>query len=141
MGPRDRTALVPLPPMRPEQAQRLLAPPWIPTMLAASIARACRARPLALPVHLALPHAALGPRFARALHALTGPHGDLLLATDERPELRALPLGATIVIDPTRSWSGPAVSTSGGGPTWPRARRTSARTRASSSRAENGLPR
>jgi len=102
MGPRDRTALVPLPPMRPEQAQRLLAPPWIPTMLAAYIARACRARPLALPVHLALPHGALGPRFARALHALTGPHGDLLLATDERPELRALPLGATIVVDPTR---------------------------------------
>jgi signal transduction histidine kinase len=102
MGPRDRTALVPLPPMRPEQAQRLLAPPWIPTMLAASVARACRARPLGLPVHLALPHAALGPRFARALHALTGPHGDLLLATDERPELRGLPLGATIVVDPTR---------------------------------------
>ena len=102
MAPRERTALVPLPPMRPEQAQRLLAPPFIPTMLAASIARACRARPLALPVHLVLPHAALGPRFARALHALTGPHGDLLLATDERPELRALPLGTTIVVDPTR---------------------------------------
>ena len=102
MGPRDRTALVPLPPMRPEQAQRLLAPPWIPTMLAASIARACRARPLALPVHLALPHAALGPRFARALHALTGPHGDLLLATDERPELRALPLGA--LVDDGDAW-------------------------------------
>src|SRR4030095_288192 len=84
------------------QAQRLLAPPWIPTMLSTSIARACRARPLALPVHLALPQAARGPRSARPLHALTGPHGDLLLATDERPELRALPLGTTIVVDPTR---------------------------------------
>lgn len=97
-----RTPLVPLSPMRPEQAQRLLSPPWIPTILATPIARACRARALAVPVRLILPHPALGARFARALHALTGPHGDLLLATDERPELRALPLGATVVLDPTR---------------------------------------
>jgi signal transduction histidine kinase len=88
--------------MRPEQARRFLSPPWVPTMLAAPIARACRARVLVVPVRLGLPHPALGVRFARALHALTGPHGDLLLAADDRPELRALPLGATLVVDPAR---------------------------------------
>jgi len=98
----ERTPLVPLTPMRAEQARRLLSPPWIPSMLAPAIARACRARPLAVPARLVLPHPALGARFARALHAITGPHGDLLLATDDRPELRALPLGATVVLDPTR---------------------------------------
>ena len=98
----DRTPLVPLPPMRAEHARRLLAPPWMPTILASAIARACRARALAVPVRLALPAPALGPRLGRALHAITGPHGDLLLASDERPDLRALPLGATVAIDPTR---------------------------------------
>jgi hypothetical protein len=88
--------------MRPEQARRLLSPPWIPTMLATPIARACRARPLVVPVRLVLPHAALGHRFARALHALTGAHGSLLAATDDRPALLGLPLGATLVLDPTR---------------------------------------
>lgn len=103
MSPRpDRSPLVPLAPMRPEAARRFLSPPFTPAMLGPSLAAACRARPLAVPVHLVLPTTALGPRFARALHALTGPHGDLLIATDERPELRALPLSATVVLDPTR---------------------------------------
>src|SRR5262245_52127865 len=97
----ERSALVPLSPMRPEQARRLLSPPWVPTMLAPSIARACRARAIAVPVHVQLPHATLAARFARALHAITGPHGDLLQALDDRPELRALPLGVTVVLDPT----------------------------------------
>ena len=98
----DRTPLVTLSPMQPERARRLLAPPWLPTILASAIARACRSRALAVPVRLVLPQPALGHRLARALHAITGPQGDLLLATDERPELRALPLGATVAIDPTR---------------------------------------
>jgi signal transduction histidine kinase len=98
----ERSPLVPLPPMRLEQARRLLSPPWVPTMLAPSIARAHRARALAVPVRLVLPQATLGPRFARALHALTGGHGSLLVASDERPALFALPLGATVVVDPTR---------------------------------------
>ncbi len=97
----DRTPLVPLSPMRAEQARRLLAPPWLPTIVASAIARACRARALAVPVRLMLPEPALGRRLARALHAITGPHGDLLVAADERPDLRALPLGATVAIDPT----------------------------------------
>lgn len=96
----ERTPLVPLTPMAAEQARRLLAPPWVPTMLARAIGRACRSRPLAVPVRLVVPHPALGLRFARALHALTGGHGELLVATDGRPELRALPLGATVVVDP-----------------------------------------
>ncbi len=98
----ERTALVPLVPMRPEQARRLLSPPWAPTMLAPALARACRARPLDVPVRLVLPDVALGHRVARALHALTGGHGDLLAATDLHPELRALPAGATVVVDPTQ---------------------------------------
>jgi signal transduction histidine kinase len=88
--------------MRVDQARRLLSPPWVPTMMARSLARACRARPLGVPVRLVLPDAALGHRFARALHALTGAHGSLLAATDDHPELLGLPLGATIVLDPTR---------------------------------------
>jgi signal transduction histidine kinase len=96
----DRTALVPLTPMSAERARRLLAPPWLPTMLAGAIGRACRARPMAVPVRLVVPHAPLGLRLARALHAITGGHGELLVATDGRPELRALPLGATVVVDP-----------------------------------------
>src|SRR5262245_27494733 len=97
----ERSALVPLVPMRPDVARRWLAPPWVPTMLAPAIGRACRARPLAVPLQLNVPHAALAARFARALHAVTGPHGDVLAAVDARPELRAVPLGATVVVDPT----------------------------------------
>ena len=96
----DRIPPAPLPPMRPEQASRLLSPPWIPTMLAPAIGRACRARALVVPVHFVLPSRATGMRFARALHAVTGPAGDLLVATDPRAELRLLPLGATLVVDP-----------------------------------------
>jgi signal transduction histidine kinase len=88
--------------MRPDQARRLLSPPWIPSMLAPSFGRACRARALVVPVRLVLPNPVLGHRFARALHALTGGHGSLLAATDDRPALLGLPLGATIVLDPTR---------------------------------------
>jgi signal transduction histidine kinase len=97
----EHTALIPLPPMSAEQARRLLAPPWVPTMLAHSIARACRARPLAVPIRLVVPHPALGLRFARAIHALTGAQGELLMATGARPELRGLPLGSAVVVDPS----------------------------------------
>jgi signal transduction histidine kinase len=96
----ERTPLLRVTPMSAEQARRVLAPPWMPPMLARAIGRACRARPLAVPVRLIAPHAALATRLARALHAVTGGQGDLLVATDGRPELRALPLGATIVLDP-----------------------------------------
>lgn len=103
MSPRlDRSALVPLSPMRPEAARRVLSPPFTPAMLGPSWAAACRARALAVPVHLILPTTTLGPRFARALHGITGGNGDLLLASDERPELRGLALAASIVLDPTR---------------------------------------
>lgn len=71
-------------------------------MLAPAIGRACRARPLVVPVQLVLPCPAVGVRLARALHAVTGPGGDLLTALDPRPELRGLPLGATVVLDPTQ---------------------------------------
>jgi signal transduction histidine kinase len=98
----ERSPLVPLVSMRPDHARRLLSPPWVPTMLATSLARACRARALGVPVRLVLPHAALGHRFARALHGLTGGHGSLLAATDDHPELRGLPLDAAVVVDPTR---------------------------------------
>jgi signal transduction histidine kinase len=98
----DRSALVRLSPARADQARRWLSPPWVPSMLAPAIGRACRARPLAVPVRVIVPHAALGHRFARALHVATGSHGDLLAPVDDRPELRALPLGATVVLDPTR---------------------------------------
>jgi signal transduction histidine kinase len=98
----ERTPLVPLPVMRFVHGRRFLAPPWVPTIVARPLGRACRARPLAAPVHLVLPTPHLATRFARALHAVTGPAGDLLAATDERPELRALPNGATVVADPTR---------------------------------------
>jgi len=97
----ERLPPVPLPPMRVEQAHRLLAPPWLPTVTAPGVARACRARPLAVPVHLVVPTPALGVRLARALHAATGPMGALLMALGERPELRALPAGATLVVDTT----------------------------------------
>jgi signal transduction histidine kinase len=99
---RARSPLVPLVPLHPDHARRLLSPPWVPTILGPAIARACRARGAAIPVRLGLPHGGLAGRFARALHALTGPHGDLLAAIDDRPELRALPLGATVLIDATR---------------------------------------
>ena len=98
----ERTPLAPLPVMRVEHARRLLSPPWIPTMLAPAIGRACRARPLVVPVRLVLPCRAVGLRLARALHAVTGPGGEFLTTVDPRPELRGLPLGATVVVDPTQ---------------------------------------
>jgi signal transduction histidine kinase len=98
----SRTPLVPLPVMRFVHGRRFLAPPWVPPIVARPLGRACRARPLAAPIHLVLPTPHLAVRFGRALHAVTGPAGDLLAATDERPELRALPNGATLVVDPTR---------------------------------------
>ena len=98
----ERTAPAPLPPMRAEQARRLLAPPWLPTITAPSIARAYRARPLAVPVQLLVPTPALGVRLARALHATSGPTGDLAIALGDAPELRALPAGSTLVVEPAR---------------------------------------
>ncbi len=98
----DRRAPAPLPPMRAEQARRLLAPPWLPTVTAPSIARAYRARALAVPVQLLVPTPALGVRLARALHATSGPTGDLSIALGDAPELRALPAGSTLVVEPAR---------------------------------------
>jgi len=102
MGGAERTPLVPVPPMRAVDARRLLSPPWTPPMLAPAIGRACRARALGVPVRLVVPRQTLGLRLARALHAVTGPTGPLLAAAGARPELRALPLGATVVVDPTQ---------------------------------------
>jgi signal transduction histidine kinase len=97
----ERSPLVPLPPMRAEHARRLLAPPLVPTLIAPALGRACRARPHAIPVRVVAPSVPLGMRLARALHAVTGPVAPLLATTDERPELRALPAGATVVLDPS----------------------------------------
>jgi signal transduction histidine kinase len=86
--------------MRLDQARRFLSPPWMPTMLAAALGRACRARALVTPVRLVLPATSIGTRLARALHAVTGVEAPCLAAGDATPELRGLPLGATLVLDP-----------------------------------------
>jgi signal transduction histidine kinase len=98
----ERSVLVAIPPMRAEHARRLLAPPHVPTLIAPALGRACRARALAVPVRLVVPTVATGVRLARALHGVTGGLSPLVTPADERPELRALASGTTLVVDPTR---------------------------------------
>ncbi len=94
--PRGRCVL---PAMSPEAAAAVLAPPRLPADAAHQVSLARDAAALGVPIALVMP--AAGPRLllARALHAIAGRPGPLVAVTGARPRLRAVPAGATLVVD------------------------------------------
>src|SRR6266566_3585844 len=87
-----------LPPLTAAAAAAVLAPPRLPAD-AASVALACRAAAGAIPVLLRAPAAGGRLLLARALHALAGREGSLVVATGGRPALDCVPAGATLYLD------------------------------------------
>src|SRR3989442_6397865 len=83
----------PLPPRPAGAAAAGLAPPRLPAD-AASVALACRAAAGAIPVLLRAPAAGGRLLLARALHALAGREGSLVVATGRRPALERVPAGS-----------------------------------------------
>src|SRR5438128_1492692 len=94
----DARPLVVLPPLTAAAAAAVLAPPRLPAEVA-SVPLACRAAAGAIPVLLRAPAAGGRLLLARALHALAGREGSLVVATGRRPALERVPAGATLYLD------------------------------------------
>src|SRR3989442_7424150 len=88
----------PLPPRPAGAAAAGLAPPRLPVD-AASVPLACRAAAGAIPVLLRVPAAGGRLLLARALHALAGHEGSLVVATSRRPALNRVPAGSALYLD------------------------------------------
>src|SRR5437870_10793484 len=86
-----------LPPLTAAAAAAVLAPPRLPAY--ASVPLACQAAAGAIPVLLRAPAAGGRLLLARALHALAGREGSLVVATGRRPTLDRVPAGATLYLD------------------------------------------
>jgi signal transduction histidine kinase len=100
-GPVEPRRCAALPPLAPEAAAAVLAPPRLPADAAAALPRALAAAAAGLPVTLVAPRGAR-VALARALHARAGRPGPLLVAAARRPALAALPAGATVLLDVAR---------------------------------------
>ena len=87
-----------LPPLTAAAAAAVLAPPRLPAE-ATSVPLARRAAAGAIPVLLRAPAAGGRLLLARALHALAGREGSLVVATGRRPTLDRVPAGATLYLD------------------------------------------
>lgn len=89
-----------LPPLAPEAAATLLAPPRLSAEAAGVVSLALGAARTALPVTIVAPADASRLAIARALHAAAGRPGPLVAAGGRRPRLDLLPARATLVVDP-----------------------------------------
>src|SRR5437667_170321 len=87
-----------LPPLTAAAAAAVLAPPRLPAEVT-SVPLACRAAAGAIPVLLRAPAAAGRLLLARALHALAGREGSLVVATGRRPPLDRVPAGSALYLD------------------------------------------
>src|SRR6516162_7336159 len=104
----ERPRWTTLPPLDPSAAAAVLAPPWLPTAAADRLRVAPDAAAAAIPIllHGAPAGACLG--VARGLHAVGARAGPLLATASVRPDVAALPAGATLYVDATRL--GPAAA-------------------------------
>src|SRR5207247_156533 len=87
-----------LPPLTAAAAAAVLAPPRLPAEVT-SVPLACRAAAGTIPVLLRAPAAAGRLLLARALHALAGREGSLVVATGRRPPLDRVPAGSALYLD------------------------------------------
>src|SRR5438552_14732718 len=94
----DARPLVVLPPLTAAAAAAVLAPPRLPAEVA-SVPLACRAAAGAIPVLLRAPAAGGRLLLARALHALAGREGSLVVATGRRPALERVPAGSALYLE------------------------------------------
>lgn len=94
--PRGRCVL---PAMSPETAAAVLASPRLPVDAARHVPLVRDAAALGVPVALITPANGQRSLLARALHALAGRGGPLIAVTGARPRLRAVPAGASLLVD------------------------------------------